>query len=297
MTFLHEPVLLQEVLSYLACQPEEVYIDCTVGGAGHAAAMLDRSSPTGRLLGIDQDEAALAAAAKRLQPYGKRVQLTKGNFRCLDEIWQTSGLGAPLGVLFDLGVSSPQLDEKERGFSYQEDAPLDMRMDPKQAVTAATLINTLPERELAQIISQYGEERWAVRIAKFIGQRRQQQPITTTAQMVDVIKAAIPAAARRRGPHPARRTFQALRIAVNDELAALRKGLEAAGRILAPSGRLCVISFHSLEDRIVKHTFRSWAQEGGFTVLTKRPVVPSPEEAKENPRARSAKLRAIRRRP
>ncbi|HHT71658.1 MAG TPA: 16S rRNA (cytosine(1402)-N(4))-methyltransferase RsmH [Firmicutes bacterium] len=297
MTFLHEPVLLQEVLSYLACQPEGVYIDCTVGGAGHAAAMLDRSSPTGRLLGIDQDEAALAAAAKRLQPYGKRVQLTKGNFRCLDEIWQTSGLGAPLGVLFDLGVSSPQLDEKERGFSYQEDAPLDMRMDPKQAVTAATLINTLPERELAQIISQYGEERWAVRIAKFIGQRRQQQPITTTAQMVDVIKAAIPAAARRRGPHPARRTFQALRIAVNDELAALRKGLEAAGRILAPSGRLCVISFHSLEDRIVKHTFRSWAQEGGFTVLTKRPVVPSPEEAKENPRARSAKLRAIRRRP
>lgn len=293
MGFFHQPVLLEEVLSYLSCQPEGVYIDCTLGGAGHAEAILDQTSPAGSLLGIDQDETALLAAAKRLKPYGDRVQLVQGNFRWVDELWRASGLVAPKGILFDLGVSSPQLDEIERGFSYREDAPLDMRMDRRQQETAADLVNTLPEAKLARIISKYGEERWAARIAKFIVNRRRQQPINTTEELVDVIKAAIPAGARRRGPHPARRTFQALRIAVNDELEALREGLAAAKEILAPGGRICVISFHSLEDRIVKHTFRSWALENGFTVLTKKPVVPASKEADENPRARSAKLRAI----
>lgn len=297
MSFLHQSVLLKEALSYLDCRSEGVYIDCTLGGAGHAAAILDQSSPNGLLLGIDQDQAALSAAAERLEPYGSRAYLVQGNFRRVDEIWRASGLLAPKGILFDLGVSSPQLDEKERGFSYWEDAPLDMRMDRGQEVTAADLINTLPEAELAHIIGRYGEERWAARIAKFIVNRRNQQHVATTGDLVDIIKAAIPAAARRRGPHPARRTFQALRIAVNEELEALTEGLVAAGRILAPGGRICVISFHSLEDRIVKHTLRSWAEGGEFVVLTKKPVVPDSKEEDDNPRARSAKLRAVMRIP
>lgn len=291
MSFVHQPVLLQEVLAYLVQEPAGVYIDCTIGGGGHALAVLEQLSPAGFLLGIDQDQIALQAAAERLQTYRDQVKLVQGNFRQLQEIWQESALPAPQGILFDLGVSSPQLDEKERGFSYQEDAPLDMRMDQRQHLTAAEIVNTWPEAELAHIIRQYGEERWAARIASFIVKRRKQQRLSTTGELVDVIKAAIPAAARRRGPHPARRTFQALRIAVNDELGALQVGLEAARCILAPAGRVCVISFHSLEDRIVKHTFRAWAEENDFNILTKKPVTPSAKETEANPRARSAKLR------
>ncbi|MGI6128650.1 MAG: 16S rRNA (cytosine(1402)-N(4))-methyltransferase RsmH [bacterium] len=293
MGFIHQPVLLSEVLTYLVSQPEGVYIDCTLGGGGHAEAVLKQLSPAGRFLGIDQDEIALAAATRRLQPYKNQLKLARGNFSQLEEIWQRSGLPAPCGILFDLGVSSPQLDEKERGFSYQEDAPLDMRMDRQQPFNAAKLVNTWPEKDIAHIIRQYGEERWAARIASFIVQRRRERPLTTTGQLVDVIKAAIPAAARRRGPHPARRTFQALRIAVNDELEVLPLGLEAAAHIIAPGGRIVAISFHSLEDRIVKHTFRRLAMEGKFTVLTKKPVIPSSNEAENNPRARSSKLRAV----
>ncbi|NMA55173.1 MAG: 16S rRNA (cytosine(1402)-N(4))-methyltransferase RsmH [Firmicutes bacterium] len=295
MSFVHEPVLVQQVLSYLVHEPEGVYIDCTVGGGGHAGAILDLLAPNGFLLGIDADQDALAATAARLRVYGERVRLVKNNFRYLDEIWHDSGWPAPQGILFDLGVSSPQLDQKERGFSYHEDAPLDMRMDGEQPVTAATLVNNLTERELAHIIRKYGEERWSARIAQFIVQHRQREPINTTLQLVDVIKAAIPVAARRRGPHPARRTFQALRIAVNDELRALDEALQAAKRILASGGRLCVISFHSLEDRIVKHTFRAWARQGKVTILTKKPVTPAQAEIEVNPRSRSAKLRAVER--
>ncbi|HKM39759.1 MAG TPA: 16S rRNA (cytosine(1402)-N(4))-methyltransferase RsmH [bacterium] len=296
MYFQHEPVLLPEVLSYLACQSEGLIIDCTVGGAGHAEAILEKTSPSGSLLAIDQDQAALSAAARRLRKYGRRVGLVKGNFRQVEEIWRGSGLASPIGILFDLGLSSPQVDQKERGFSYQADAPLDMRMDTTQQTTAATIVNELSENELANIIKRYGEERWAARISKFICQRRRQEPINTTAQLVDVIKSAIPAAARRRGPHPARRTFQALRIAVNDELEALSRGLDGAREIIAPGGTICAISFHSLEDRIVKRSFRAWALQGEYTVLTKKPLVPTFEETERNPRSRSAKLRAIRRR-
>lgn len=291
MAFRHEPVLLDEVLRYLGCRPGGVYIDCTLGGGGHAREILERTAPDGVLLGIDRDEAALAAAREKLQPYGDRARLVHANFRRLEAIWQESGLPAPQGILFDLGVSSPQLDEAERGFSYQADAPLDMRMDRTQSLTAWDVVNTWPRRELARIIREYGEEKWAQRIAGLIEKRRQRRPLETTGELVEVIKEAIPAAARRRGPHPARRTFQALRIAVNNELGSLEEGLVAAGHILAPGGRILVISFHSLEDRIVKHTFRRLAEAGELEIVTKKPVTPTEAEIARNPRSRSAKLR------
>ncbi|MDI3538167.1 MAG: rRNA (cytosine1402-N4)-methyltransferase [Bacillota bacterium] len=291
MTFRHEPVMLDEVLYYLGCRPGGLYIDCTLGGGGHAREILERTAPDGVLLGIDRDEAALAAAGEKLEPYGDRVRLVHANFCRLKEIWQESRLPAPQGILFDLGVSSPQLDEAERGFSYQVDAPLDMRMDRTQSLTAWDVVNTWPRRELARIIREYGEEKWAQRIAGFIEKRRLRRPIDTTGELVEVIKEAIPAAARRRGPHPARRTFQALRIAVNNELGCLEESLVAAGHILAPGGRVLVISFHSLEDRIVKHTFRRLAGAGEIEIVTKKPVTPTEAEIARNPRSRSAKLR------
>lgn len=271
-------------------------MDCTLGGGGHAWEILARSAPDGVLLGIDRDEEAIAAARVRLAPYGERVRLVHANFSQLKPVWRKTGFPAPLGILFDLGVSSPQLDEAERGFSYQADAPLDMRMDRTQRLTARDVVNTWPREEIARILREYGEERWALRIASFIEKRRQEVPIETTGELVELIKAAIPAAARRHGPHPARRTFQALRIAVNDELGCLEEALTAAAEILAPGGRLCVISFHSLEDRIAKHTIRRLAAAGQLTVLTKKPVVPTPEEEVQNPRSRSAKLRAAEKR-
>ena len=293
MGFIHQPVLLSKVLAYLIEQRDGVYIDCTLGGGGHAEAMLKCLSSEAQLLGIDQDSIALAAAANRLEPYKRQITLVHGNFSRLESIWRDTGLAAPMGILFDLGVSSPQLDDKGRGFSYQEDAPLDMRMDQKQLFTAAQLLNTWSEKEIARIIIQYGEERWAARIASFIVQQRARKPLATTGELVDLIKAAIPAAARRRGPHPARRTFQALRIAVNKELEVLSSGLKAAANILAPGGRIVVISFHSLEDRIAKQTFRGLAAENNFTILTKKPIIPTNEEIEQNPRARSSKLRAM----
>ncbi|BCV24682.1 MAG TPA: 16S rRNA (cytosine(1402)-N(4))-methyltransferase RsmH [Firmicutes bacterium] len=295
MRFQHQPVLLSETLAYLACRPGGIYIDCTLGGGGHAREILLRSTPGGLLLGIDRDAAALEAARERLAPFKERVRLVQGNFRELAGIWRASSLPAPQGILFDLGVSSPQLDEPERGFSYQVDAPLDMRMDKRQELTARQIVNTWPRHELARIIREYGEERWALRIAGFIDERRRRAPLETTGELVDVIKEAIPAAVRRHGPHPARRTFQALRIAVNDELGALKEGLAAAGHILAPGGRVCVISFHSLEDRIAKHTLRQLAAAGELELLTKKPVTPGEEEIQNNPRSRSAKLRAAER--
>lgn len=303
---MHLPVLAREVSTFLAPRPGGVYVDATIGGAGHALAIARAITPEGILIGIDRDPAALAAAEERLRGVGVRTILVRGNFADLAAILRDLGFTAVHGVLFDLGLSSPQIDDPARGFSYQKDAPLDMRMDPDQSLTARTLVNEATEEELARIIREYGEERWAGRIAAFIVKRRREGPIETTGQLVEAIKAAIPARARRRGPHPARRTFQALRIAVNDELGALARGLAAAIDHLAPGGRVVVISFHSLEDRIVKREFAGRARPcrcppgepvcrcGGpeLLILTKRPILPGAAEVAANPRARSAKLRA-----
>jgi 16S rRNA (cytosine1402-N4)-methyltransferase len=269
--------------------------------------------PGGTLVGIDQDDAALSAAENTLR-LGQQMHdeanivLLKGNFGDLDDLLASAHMPYVDGFLFDLGVSSPQLDFPERGFSYREDAPLDMRMDPgHQTLTAAEVIAAYSEADLARIIREFGEEKWASRIAEFIVEARARTPIETTMQLVDIIKRAVPAAARREGPHPAKRTFQALRIEVNDELGVLKRGLEASARWLAPGGRIAVISYHSLEDRIVKQFFAEQSQgcicppdlpvctcgkKPVLRVLTRRPIQPSAEEIEQNPRARSAKLRA-----
>ena len=260
MEYRHTPVLLAEVTQQLSPQPGSIIVDCTLGGAGHAKRLLDLVMPTGVLVGIDQDDVALDAAAVTLrlgqQMPQENVFLLKGNFGDLDRLLSEAQIPYVDGFLFDLGVSSPQLDVPGRGFSYMEDAPLDMRMDPGQhTLTAAEVVATYSEADLARIIRDYGEDRWAKRIAAFIVAARARQPIETTHQLVDVIKAAVPAAARREGPHPAKRTFQALRIEVNQELAVLETALAAATRWLRPGGRIAVISYHSLEDRITKTFF------------------------------------------
>jgi 16S rRNA (cytosine1402-N4)-methyltransferase len=315
MEYRHTPVLLAEVTQQLSPQPGSIIVDCTLGGAGHAKRLLDLVVPTGILVGIDQDDVALDAAAVTLrlgqQIPSENVILVKGNFGELDSLLAQANVPYVDGFLFDLGVSSPQLDVPERGFSYMEDAPLDMRMDPgHQTQTAAEVIALYSEADLARIFRDYGEERWASRIAAFIVAARARRPIETTFQLVDVIKAAVPAAARRDGPHPARRTFQALRIEVNQELEVLTRALEAAVRWLAPHGRIVVISYHSLEDRIVKTTFNKLAagctcppelpvctcdSEPVLRILTRKAITPSAEEIEINPRARSAKLRAAQR--
>lgn len=315
MDFPHEPVLLQETIRALAPRSGGRYIDATVGGGGHASELLRASAPDGQLLAIDRDPAALAAAAERLRPFGARVRLWRGSFARLSHAvaevapdWLNPAVGPAGvdGVLFDLGVSSPQLDVAERGFSYRLDAPLDMRMDPALERSARDIVNEADPGELTRILREFGEERWAARIARFIVRARAQRPIHTTGELVDVIKAAIPAFARRQGPHPARRTFQALRIAVNDELGALRAGLRQAIGLTRAGGRIAAISFHSLEDRIVKEAFAEAARgcmcPPGQPVCTcgripavrlpqRRPLAPDPAEIERNPRARSAKLR------
>lgn len=306
----HVPVMLGEVLRELDPKPGDIVCDCTLGGAGHTVELARRVAPDGLSIGIDQDDMALAAATERFErevPQGRHLFL-KGNFGDLDELLVKAEVPGVNCFLFDLGVSSPQLDIPERGFSYNEDAPLDMRMDPgKHTQTAAEVINTYDEADLARILSVYGDEKFAPRIAREIVRRRAKEPIETTFELVDAIKAAIPAAARRHGGHPARKTFQALRIEVNHELEVLERGLEAAIRWLNPGGRVCVISYHSLEDRIVKHLFGEMSQ--GCTcppdlpvcvcghvpiirVKTRKPLVASEEELERNPRARSAKTRA-----
>ncbi len=306
--FRHIPVLPAEVLRYLAPRPGGIYLDGTVGGAGHAAMILDASAPDGILVGLDRDEEALAAARIKLAPYGKRAQLFHGNFAGLAEVVAELGITGIDGFLLDLGVSSHQLDSGERGFSFQQEAPLDMRMDAGSDGTAAELVNGLAEEELARIIREYGEERWAKRIAAFIVHARAEAPIETTARLVDIIKGAIPRGAWEDRLHPATRTFQGLRIAVNDELGSLERGVSAGLRLLNKGGRGVVISFHSLEDRLVKNSFRGLAQGCtcpksfprcvcNFTpqvkVLTGKPVTAGDAELSENPRARSAKLRAV----
>ena len=294
----------------LAIRPEGVYVDGTLGGGGHSAAILERLGPGGRLIGIDRDGDAIAAATARLGG-DERFTALRGNFHDAAELLGALGVRRIDGMLLDLGVSSYQLDEGARGFLYHADAPLDMRMDRSQALTARTVVNEYSQEELARVLREWGEENWAVQIARVICDRRRTHPIETTGELVDVIDAAIPAKVRRRdGSHPARRTFQALRIEVNDELRPLKQALEDAAGLLSPGGRLCVIAFHSLEDRIVKQTFRTLQHPcvcpPSFPVcvcgrrplgrqLTGKPITASPEELERNPRARSATLRVFER--
>ncbi|SFU57892.1 16S rRNA (cytosine(1402)-N(4))-methyltransferase RsmH [Alicyclobacillus macrosporangiidus] len=309
-SFVHVSVLLEETVDGLAPRGGGRYVDCTLGGGGHAQRILDASAPSGRLLALDQDETAIAHAGERLRPYGDRVILVRENFRYVRRCVEEARFGLVDGVVFDLGVSSPQFDEAERGFSYRWDAVLDMRMDRRQALTAADLVNGASEEELARIFFEYGEEKFSRRVARAIVRRRETGRIETTGELAELVREAIPAPARRSGPHPARRVFQALRIAVNDELGALQEGLEGAFSVLAPGGRLAVITFHSLEDRLVKRRFAEWCQgcvcppdfpvctcgrTAEARLVTRKPIVPSEAEVAGNPRARSAKLRILER--
>ena len=305
----HRPVLLQACIEGLCIRPEGVYIDGTLGRAGHSREIAARLT-TGRLIAIDRDQAALDAAPERFGPLMDRVTLIHDNFASIPAVLDNLGLAGADGILLDLGVSSPQLDDAERGFSYMQDAPLDMRMDRSQSLTAAEVVNGWSQQELREIISRWGEERYASGIAAAICRRRAQQPIETTLELVEVIRSAMPAAALREKQHPAKRTFQALRIAVNDELTAVAQAMEGAIDRLNPGGRLCVISFHSLEDRIVKTAMAAAAR--GCTcppefpvcvcghapkvrLTPRKPILPTSEEISDNPRARSAKLRICQR--
>ncbi len=307
--FKHLPVLFAEVMQNLGLAPGGVYVDGTLGGGGHTEGILRRTAPDGVVIGVDRDADAIAAATARLAPFGERFRPVRANFAELASVLRELDIPAVNGVLLDIGVSSYQLDTPERGFSYMNDGPLDMRMDKRGGATAAELLSRLSGEELADIIYKYGEERFSRRIAQAIVAARQQQPITGTRQLADIVAAAIPAAARRKEKqHPAKRTFQALRIAVNDELGALEQGLAAGFAALSPGGRLAVITFHSLEDRIVKTYFAGLCQgcicppefpvcvcgrqpEG--RLLQRKAIVASEAETAANPRARSAKLRVI----
>lgn len=293
----HEPVLVEEIMFWLQCKPGGVYVDCTLGYAGLASHILDRTAPDGILVGIDRDAAALAESRTRLGGDSSRVRLRHGNFREIKTHVAENGVRRADGVIFDLGVSSPQLDRAERGFSFREDGPLDMRMDQSEGRTAADLVRDLPETELADLIYKLGEERYSRRIARAIVQARMQNAIETTWKLAAVVERAVPAAYRHGRIHCATRTFQALRIAVNRELDVLEPALRDAAEILAPGGRVCAVSFHSLEDRIVKHTFRMLAHgpDASVRVLTKKPVIASDNERNRNPRSRSAKLRVAER--
>lgn len=306
MSFHHITVLKEEAVHGLNIRPDGIYVDCTLGGAGHSSLIASLLGEHGRLIAIDQDDMALANAKEKLAVYGDKVTLVKSNFREIKQVIAGLGLTGVDGVLFDLGVSSPQLDEGDRGFSYNADAPLDMRMDQDAPLSAYDVVNDWEEEELARIIREYGEEKYARKISRQIVNHRQKAPVKTTGQLVDIIKEAIPAAARRTGPHPAKRTFQAIRIAVNDELNAFQDAVKDAVEILNLHGRVSVITFHSLEDRICKQTFAEFAKgctcppdfpmctcgnQPILKLITRKPILPSEQELAENPRARSAKLR------
>jgi 16S rRNA (cytosine1402-N4)-methyltransferase len=293
----HEPVLVDEIMFWLQCKPGGVYVDCTLGYAGLASHILDHTAPDGILVGIDRDAAALAAARMRLGSDSSRVRLLHGNFSELKVHVAESGIRQVDGVIFDLGVSSPQLDRAERGFSFREDGPLDMRMDQRAGCTAADLVRDLPETELANLIYHLGEERYSRRIARAIVQSRTIGAIETTWKLAAIVERAVPASYRHGRIHCATRTFQALRIAVNRELDVLEPALRDSVDILAPGGRVCAVSFHSLEDRIVKNTFRTLVtgSEASLRLLTKKPIMASENERSRNPRSRSAKLRVAER--
>ncbi|HDD35418.1 MAG TPA: 16S rRNA (cytosine(1402)-N(4))-methyltransferase RsmH [Candidatus Desulfofervidus auxilii] len=286
----HIPVLKEEVLFYLNCEPGKVFVDGTVGGGGHAKAILEASKPNGILVGLDVDEEALAVAQKNLSLYRERLILKKTNYAKMKEVLEEIGYEKVDGILLDLGISSLQLADPKRGFSLLQTGPLDMRMDKISSLTAYHIVNKWSKWRLKEIIRQFGEEKWAGRIAQKIIENR---PIETTTQLSQVIASAIPKKYWPRRIHPATRTFQALRIVVNKELENLKQFLNQALNLLMPKGRLVIISFHSLEDRIVKTAFRVWVEEKKVKLLTKKPIRPSREEIAQNPRSRSARLRAI----
>ena len=305
MEFKHVSVLLSECIENLNIRPDGIYLDGTLGGAGHSSEIARRLT-TGRLIGVDRDPVALEAAKERLAPWADQVTLVHENFQELDRILDDLGLEQIDGMLFDLGVSSPQLDDGSRGFSYMTDAPLDMRMDGSAGLTAAEIVNTWPQEELRRILFQFGEERYAPQIAAAIVRSRADKPIETTLELVELIKSAMPGQALREKQHPAKRSFQAIRIAVNDELGAVSRMMQAAIPRLRTGGRLAVITFHSLEDRIVKNAMQEAAKgcicppefpvcvcgrKPQVRIVTRKPIVSGPRELEDNPRARSAKLR------
>ncbi|GGH44798.1 16S rRNA (cytosine(1402)-N(4))-methyltransferase RsmH [Paenibacillus silvae] len=310
--FHHITVLKEEATEGLNIKQDGIYVDCTLGGAGHSSVIASKLGPGGRLIALDQDDWALDNAREKLAAYENQVTLVKTNFRDLEQVLKDldvpmkDGIPQVDGILYDLGVSSPQFDEGERGFSYNHDAPLDMRMDQDAFLTAKEIVNEWPEEEIARILYRYGEEKFSKRIARVIVEKRSQSEIETTGELVELIKEGIPAAARRTGGHPAKRSFQALRIAVNDELGAFEEGLHQAVRCLAPGGRVSVITFHSLEDRICKQIFSSYLEKctcppdfplcvcggkGTLRLVNRKPLTPTEAELTENSRARSAKLR------
>lgn len=306
MEFKHVSVLLEECIENLNIKPDGIYVDGTLGGGGHASYICQHLSEEGTLIGIDRDQDALNAASKRLEEYPCQKIFVQSNYSDIRNVLQELEIDGIDGALLDLGVSSFQLDNAERGFSYMHDAPLDMRMNQDDSFTAYDVVNEYDQKELARIISKYGEEKWASRVATFIVNGRKEGPIETTGQLVELIKAAIPAKARREGPHPAKRTFQAIRIEVNDELGQLEHAIEEFCDVLNPQGRLCVISFHSLEDRIVKEIIAKrvnpctcpkefpvcvCGKTPDIRKISKKPILPSEEELEVNPRSRSAKLR------
>lgn len=305
MEFKHTSILLHESVDFLITDKNGIYVDCTMGGAGHSSAFAAQLETGGMLIGIDQDDDAIAAGSERLlNKFACKTVVAKSNFESFAQVLDSMGIEQIDGIFFDLGVSSYQLDTPERGFSYMHDGPLDMRMNKEAKLDAEYIVNYYKEEELADIIHRYGEERWSKRIAQFIVNERKQQPITTTFQLVDIIKKAIPKGARLDGPHPAKRTFQAIRIEVNNELGILADTMEAAVSRLKSGGRIGVITFHSLEDRIIKQTFAKLAKgcicppQLPVCVCGKKPllkktgnIVPSKQEVEENPRSRSARLR------
>ncbi len=284
---------MEEVIFYLNCEPGKVYVDGTVGGGGHASAILERTAPNGFLLGIDWDMEAIKQSERKLRPYQGRYRLLHENFAHLTHVLEASPWKKVDGILLDLGISFHHLNKPQRGFSFLKEGPLDMRMNRQSRLTAGEIVNRFLQRELTEIIHEYGEERWAARIAKHIVKARKKMFIETTLQLSKIVAEAIPKRYWPRRIHPATRTFQALRIAVNREIENLENFLKHAIDLLKPKGRLVIISFHSLEDRLVKRYFRNWAKERLIKLLTKRPIVPTVQEIKKNPHARSAKLRAV----
>jgi len=304
--FKHTTVLLKETVDGLNIKEDGIYVDCTLGGAGHSSYLLSQLSEQGHLIAFDQDDTALENAKEKLANYKGKVTLIKSNFRYLSEKLAEIGIDKVDGILFDLGVSSPQLDTPERGFSYHHDAPLDMRMDQQSDISAYEVVNTWTYEQLVKIFFRYGEEKFSKQIARKIESHRETQPIRTTGELVEIIKEAIPAPARRKGGHPAKRIFQAIRIAVNDELKVFEEAIEQSIELLKPEGRVSVITFHSLEDRICKSAFKEAATppelprnmpyipegyEPKIKIITRKPILPSEQELEENNRARSAKLR------
>jgi len=295
MELQHVPVMVEEVMDLLRCGPNQIYVDATLGGGGHAQEILKQTGPEGIVIGIEWDEEAIHVAKERLRSQGERVKIFRENFIHLPEVLETLRIERVDGILLDLGLSSLQLEREERGFSFMGEGPLDMRMDQRGDCTAADLANHLSLLELEKVLTEYGEDRWARRIARAIVSEREREPIQTTQALRRVVHRAIPRRFHPRRIDPATRTFQALRIRVNDELGNLQKILESGWKCLKRGGRMVVISFHSLEDRMVKETFRRWEREGIMRMVTRRPLTPAEAERRRNPRSRSAKLRCAER--